>query len=158
MVRRRFGPYELVAFLGSGDSGEVYRAVDTRSGRRVALKLFLPALARDPDQVRRLRDDATGATRLNCPHVLPVQEVGTLRGRPFAAMRLIEGHDLGTVLEQTGPLPPAHAVDVVDRVAAALDATAAAGLLHLGVKPSNVLLAADDAVLLSDFGTARAVV
>jgi serine/threonine protein kinase len=96
MFRRRLGPYQLVAFRGSGDSGEVYRAVDTRSGRGVALKLFFSALARDP--ISSAGCGTTPPQRPGCtgPHVLPVHEVGTLRGRPFAAIRLIEGRDLGT--------------------------------------------------------------
>src|SRR4051794_18791859 len=116
MFRRRFGLYELVGFLGSGSNGEVYRARDTRSGRRVALKVFFPALARDPDYVRRLRRDATVAARLHPSLVVPVHEVGLMRGRLFAAMRLVEGPDLGAVLAQDGPLAPARAVAVVDRV------------------------------------------
>ncbi|NYJ04384.1 serine/threonine-protein kinase [Petropleomorpha daqingensis] len=157
MFRRRFGPFELLSFLGSGDTGEVYRARDTRSGRRVALKLFFPALSRDAEYVLRVQRDATAVSRLRSPFLLPVREVGELHRRLFVAMHLLEGRDLGAVLARSGPLAPQRAVAIVGRVAAALDTAAAAGLLHLGVKPSNVLLAPGDAVLLSDFGVARPV-
>jgi len=157
MFRRRFGPFELLSFLGSGDSGEVYRARDTRSGRRVAVKLFFPALSRDAGYGARLQRDATALSQVRSPFLLPVHEVGLLDRRLFVAMHLVEGRDLGVLLAQGGPLPPERAVAIVGRIAAALDTAAAADVLHLRLKPSNVLLAPGDAVLVGDFGGARPV-
>ncbi|MGY1808083.1 cytochrome D1 domain-containing protein [Blastococcus sp. SYSU D00669] len=154
MFRRRVGPFQLVSLLGTGDHGEVYRALDTRSDRWVALTLFAPALARDARRVAAFRSTALAAARLGRHGVVPADEVGELGGRLYAVSRLVDGVDLGRVLADGGPLPPARAVEVVARAAAALDAVHAAGLVHLGVQPGTLLLTADDGVLLTGLGVA----
>ena len=160
MPERMFGPYRIEALLGRGGMGEVYRAYDTAQQRTVALKVLLPSLAGDPQYAERFRREAEIVARLREPHVIPIHRHGEIDGQLFLDMRLVEGTHLGQVLRD-GPLDPAAAVDVVEQIAAALDAAHADGLVHRDVKPSNVLCAGrprpTDFVYLADFGIARTV-
>ncbi|ARG71753.1 serine/threonine protein kinase [Mycobacterium kansasii] len=150
-----FGRYRLVELLGRGGMGEVWRAYDTVTDRVVAVKI-LPAEISD-DQVfqQRFRREAHAAARLSNPHLIPIHTYGEINGRLFVDMRLIEGRDLQSVLSR-GPLPPMRAVRIIEQVAKALHAAHRDGLLHRDVKPSNILLDADDFAYLIDFGIARA--
>jgi len=156
----RFGPYELCSLLGRGGMGEVYRAVDTRKNRGlVALKRLPPGLAVDADFQRRFLREAELAARLRNPHVIPIHDYGEIDDQPYLDMRLVDGVDLATHLEQHGRLPPAHAVEIVAQVASALDAAHREGLVHRDVKPQNILLdrsddSHSDFVYLIDFGVA----
>src|ERR1700752_4980892 len=150
-----FGRYGLVALLGRGGMGEVWRAHDTATNRTVAIKLLPPHLAADDTFVRRFRREAEAAAQLNNPHIIPIHNYGEIDGRLYADMRLIEGRDLQTVLA-AGPLEPGRAVVIIEQVAKALHAAHKVGLVHRDVKPSNILLDEDDFAYLIDFGIARA--
>ncbi|MGV0807750.1 serine/threonine-protein kinase [Mycolicibacterium setense] len=151
-----FGQYRLGRLLGRGGFGEVYEAVDTRMGRRVALKVISPAYSQDEAFRQRMFREAQTAGRLHEPHVVPVHSCGEIDGRLFIDMRLIEGTDVRGLLADTGAMDPARAVDVVSQVAAALDAAHAQSIVHRDVKPANILLTDGDFAYLVDFGLANA--
>jgi predicted Ser/Thr protein kinase len=150
-----FGRYQLIELLGSGGMGEVWRAHDTAIDRTVALKMLLPHFAKDPDYEKRFRREARAAARLDDPHVVPIHDVGEIDGRLYVTMRLINGVDLQTLLNN-GPLDAPRAVYIIEQIASALHTAHQAGLVHRDVKPSNILLAHNDFAYLIDFGIARA--
>jgi len=156
----RIGPYVLQGPLGAGAMGEVHRAADTaHGGRPVALKLLPPEVAQDAARRARFEHESRVVAALTEPHVVDVHSYGEIDGRLYLDMQLLDGPDLAAHLMAVGPLPPEHAVAVVEQVAAALDAAHAAGLVHHDVKPSNVLLHRPvpghaPQVVLADFGIA----
>lgn len=153
----QFGRYRLLDLLGHGGMGEVFRAHDTETDRVVAIKLLPTHLADDPEFQQRFRREARVAAGLNDPHVVPIHNYGDIDGRLYVDMRLIEGHDLGTLLAaEGGRLVPWRAVAIIGQVATALDTAHRVGLVHRDVKPSNILVAERDFVYLIDFGIARA--
>ncbi len=159
-----FGPYQIKTLIGRGGMGEVYRAYDTVHERMVALKLLAAHLSTDDNYRARFRRECHLAARLREPHVIPIHSYGEHDGRLFLDMRLVEGRDLATILDEDGKLEPTRAVSIIGQVARALDAAHHDGLIHRDVKPSNVILDegedGDDDFLfayLVDFGVARAV-
>jgi ABC-type amino acid transport substrate-binding protein len=151
-----FGHYQLQELIGRGGMGEVYRAYDTKTDRVVALKVLPHRLAEDVVFQQRFRREAQAVAALNEPHVVPIHGFGEIDGRLYLDMRLIDGRTLDAILSDARkPLLPPLAVDIVEQVAAALDAAHAAGLIHRDVKPSNVLITARDFAYLIDFGLAR---
>ncbi|MCO1654751.1 serine/threonine-protein kinase [Pseudonocardia humida] len=153
------GPYRLVSLVGQGGMAEVWRAVDTRKDREVALKLLGPWLRGDTGFERRFRRESALVARLHSPNVIPIHDFGEVGGRLFIDMPLVEGTDLGTLIGRDGPLAPERAVRIVEQVAHGLAAAHRAGLVHRDVKPSNVLLTGDGSehAYLIDFGVARSV-
>jgi serine/threonine protein kinase len=149
-----FGRYRLLALLGRGGMGEVWRAHDTDTDRIVAIKLLPASLSADEEFQQRFRREAHAAARLNNPHVIPIHHYGEIDGQLYVDMRLIEGRDLETVLAD-GPLDPARAVRIIEQIARALHAAHKIGLIHRDIKPSNILLDGDDFAYLIDFGIAR---
>ncbi|WP_099249727.1 bifunctional serine/threonine-protein kinase/transporter substrate-binding domain-containing protein [Mycobacterium sp. shizuoka-1] len=151
-----FGHYQLQELIGHGGMGEVYRAYDTKTDRVVALKVLPARLAEDTVFQQRFRREAQAAAALNEPHVVPIHGYGEIDGRLYLDMRLIEGRTLDAILSDAGrPLSQPRAVDIVEQVAAGLDAAHAAGLIHRDVKPSNILITPRDFAYLIDFGLAR---
>lgn len=150
--------YRIERQLGHGATGVVYLARQVALDRPVALKVVGAPLAVDGAFRERFRHEARAAAALDHPNVVKVLDSGEDDGRLWLAMRLVDGPDLRVLLRRTGRLEPAHAVSVVEQVAAALDAAHAAGLVHRDVKPGNVLV--EDApggalhVELADFGLA----
>ncbi len=153
----QFGQYRIEGIIGSGGMGEVYRAYDTRRDREVALKLLPTALSDDPEYQRRFQRESYAVARLREPHVIPIHDYGEIDGRLFIDMRLVDGPNLGTLIGRGGPLAPERAVSLVSQIAEALDAAHADGVVHRDVKPSNVLVTANDFVYVVDFGIAHAV-
>lgn len=150
-----FGHYRLRRLLGEGGMGQVYEAYDTRSDRIVALKVLPPHSAADPGFRERFRRESRAAAGLNDPHVIPIHQYGEIDGRMYLDMRLVEGEGVDAVIARRSPMSPVAAVSIVSQVAAALTAAHAQGLVHRDVKPSNMLLCANDFVYLIDFGIAR---
>ena len=154
---QQFGQYRIEGIIGSGGMGEVYRAYDTRRDREVALKLLPTALSDDPEYQRRFQRESYAVARLREPHVIPIHDYGEIDGRLFIDMRLVDGPNLGALIERGGPLSPERAVGLISQIAEALDAAHADGVVHRDVKPSNVLVTANDFVYVVDFGIAHAV-
>ncbi|HEY2294238.1 MAG TPA: protein kinase [Thermoanaerobaculia bacterium] len=152
---RRIGNYEILELLGGGAMGEVYKAVDQRLGRVVALK-FLPAdLARDPSARRRFLHEAKAVAALDHPNVATLYEVGESEGgRMFLALAFCEGETLQQRLER-GPLPLPEAVSIARQIAQGLAAAHRLHIVHRDVKPSNVVILPDGKVKLLDFGLAK---
>ncbi len=155
----RVGPFRLVRELGRGGHGVVYLAVDERLGRQVALKLSRPETLLDADLRKRFLREAQAAGQLDHPQLVPVHEVGE-EGRLFyIASQYVEGKDLAQWLaEQTAPVPPRQAAELVAALADGVEHAHAHGILHRDIKPSNVLLSEEGGRLsprLTDFGLAK---
>ncbi len=151
-----FGPYRLKRLLGRGGMGEVYEAEHTVKQWIVALKLMSHTFSQDPVFRKRMEREARITGRLLEPHVVPIHDYGEIDGQLYLEMRLIEGVDLGALLDREGPLPAPRAAAIVHQVASALDAAHAAGVTHRDVKPQNILITGDDFAYLVDFGIASA--
>lgn len=149
------GQYLLEELIGRGGMGEVYRAVDTRRGRTVALKLLNPGFADEPTFRARFLRESRLAARLNDPHVIPIHDWGEIDGLLFIDMRLVMGRDLRHIIAGDGPLGDTRAVAIVGQIADALDAAHADGLVHRDVKPDNILVDNRDFAYLVDFGLAQ---
>ncbi|WP_447925274.1 Stk1 family PASTA domain-containing Ser/Thr kinase [Georgenia muralis] len=149
--------YEVGARIARGGMATVYRAVDRRLERTVALKVMHPHLAESPDFVARFRREARAAARLTHPGVVAVHDQGTTGEASYLVMELVEGPNLRTVLRRRGALPLGEALTVVDHVLDALASAHRAGLVHRDIKPENVLLTQDGRPKVADFGLARAV-
>jgi serine/threonine protein kinase len=152
--------YRLEQQVGRGGFAVVFRALDERLGRPVALKILSPALASSsPEFRRRFIAESRAAAAVDDPHIIPVYEAGEADGVLFIAMRYVAGGDLRQLLEREGALAPDRAADFISPVASALDAAHGAGLVHRDVKPGNILVDAragrPDHVYLSDFGIVK---
>jgi protein-export membrane protein SecD len=156
-----FGRYQLLDVLGRGGVGEVFRARDSATDGIVAVKVLPPHLTQDPDYLQRFTREMHAAAGLNDPHVVPIHNYGEIEGRLYVDMRLIEGHDLGTLIAAGGRLHPLRAVAIIEQVASALDSAHRVGLAHRDVKPSNILVTGlvtgGDFAYLTDFGIAPTV-
>jgi serine/threonine protein kinase/tetratricopeptide (TPR) repeat protein len=150
----RLGPYEIVALLGAGGMGQVYRAVDPRLGREVAVKTLPASFAADPERVRRFEVETRVVGALNHPNVLAIYDVGTHEGAPYFVSELLEGASLRERLAN-GPFPPRKTVQLAIDIASGLAAAHAKGIVHRDLKPENVFLTRDGRVKILDFGLAR---
>jgi eukaryotic-like serine/threonine-protein kinase len=148
--------YRIEATLARGGMATVYRAVDIRLDRSVALKVMHPELAADDDFVARFIGEARSAARLSHPAVVAVYDQGEDAGTVYLAMEYVEGRTLRQVLRERGRLSPGHGLDVIEPILAALQAAHDAGIVHRDVKPENVLVGDDGRVKVADFGLARA--
>ena len=151
------GRYRIEALLARGGMATVYKATDTRLGRRVALKVMHAELAADDDFVARFIGEARSVAQLSDPNVVNVFDQGEDDGAVFLAMEYIEGRTLRDVLHERGRLGAALALEVAESVLSALAAAHRAGIVHRDVKPENVLVGNDGRVKVADFGLARAV-
>ncbi len=153
--------YRLEQQIGRGGMAVVYRALDVRLDRHVALKILAPGMAVDDAFRQRFIRESRAAAAVDHPHIIPVFEAGEANGVLFIAMRYVHGGDVRELLDTHGPLGPARAADIITQVAAALDAAHAHGLVHRDVKPGNMLLDStsgsgrQDHVYLSDFGLSK---
>ncbi|MEU6095455.1 Stk1 family PASTA domain-containing Ser/Thr kinase [Streptomyces sp. NPDC047079] len=151
------GRYRVDARIAIGGMATVYRAVDTRLDRVLALKVMHPALAADASFVERFIREAKSVARLAHPNVVQVFDQGTDRSYVYLAMEYIAGCTLRDVLRERGALQPRAALDILEPVLAALGAAHRAGFVHRDMKPENVLIGDDGRVKVADFGLVRAV-
>jgi hypothetical protein len=148
------GPYKILAPLGAGGMGEVYRAHDTRLGRDVAIKVLSPLLAATPEFRARFEREARTISQLSHPHICTLYDIGREGDIDYLVMELLEGETLNNRL-QKGPLPVAELLALGAQIADALDRAHRAGVVHRDLKPGNVMLTKSGAKLM-DFGLARA--
>ncbi len=149
----RIGPYEVVAPLGAGGMGEVWRARDTRLDRSVAIKVLPPAFANDAQLKARFEREAKTISQLNHPNICTLYDVGHESGSDYLVMELIEGEPLADRLAK-GPLPISEVLKIGEQLADALDRAHRAGIVHRDLKPGNIMLTRSGAKLL-DFGLAK---
>jgi len=150
----RLGPYEIVAALGAGGMGEVYRARDSRLERTVAIKILPAHLSSNTELKARFDQEARAASALNHPHICHLYDVGSQDGTAFLVMEYLEGETLADRLRK-GALPLEQALELGIHISDALATAHRAGILHRDLKPSNVMLTSSGAKLL-DFGLAKA--
>ncbi len=150
-----FGRYRLIALIGEGGMGKVYKAHDTVIGRDVAIKVLPTQLSAEAGYRERFRREAHVAARLTEPHIIPIYDTGEVDGQLYLVMPIINGTDLHGLLRRDGPMSPQRAVQIITQLAAALQAAHAVGLVHRDIKPSNALVTGDDFVYLIDFGIAH---
>lgn len=151
---QRVGHYQLLSLLGAGGMGEVYLALDTKLGRRVALKLLPSEFTQDAERVRRFELEARAASALNHPNIVTVHEIGHSDGRHFIATEFVEGRTLQRLIVESRP-DVGVALDIAAQVAEALAAAHAEGIVHRDVKPDNIMLRTDGYVKVLDFGIAK---
>ena len=149
----RLGPYEVVAPIGAGGMGEVYRARDTRLGRDVAVKVLPSHLSESPEARARFEREARVVSGLNHPHICVLHDLGREGGTDYLVMELVEGESLAERIAR-GPLPPGDVLRIGAEIADALDRAHRAGVVHRDLKPGNVMLSKSGAKLM-DFGLAR---
>jgi serine/threonine-protein kinase len=149
----RLGPYEIAGTLGEGGMGAVYRAMDTRLDRPVALKVISRFRGQDQER-KRFHREAKLASALNHPNIVSIYEYGSDRGVDFIAMELVEGQPLHRLLAR-GKLPVGQALSYARQMALALSKAHAQGVIHRDLKPGNVIVSPDGAVKLLDFGLAK---
>src|SRR6266852_7831862 len=135
----KLGPYEIVAPLGAGGMGEVYRARDPRLGREVAIKVLPTSFCNDLDRLRRFEQEARAASALNHPNILAVYDLGTHDGAPYLVTELLDGTTLRDRLN-SGALSPRKAVECAVQIAQGLAAAHDKGIVHRDVKPDNVFI------------------
>ena len=150
----RLGPYEILAPLGAGGMGEVYRARDTRLDREVAIKVLPDHLAKDPQALARFEREAKAVAALSHPNILALYDVGTDQGVSYAVTELLEGETLRARLERSATAWR-KGVEIGTAVAEGLAAAHSKGIIHRDLKPENIFLTSDGRVKILDFGLAR---
>ncbi|MDQ6891759.1 MAG: protein kinase [Acidobacteriota bacterium] len=150
----RLGPYEILAPIGAGGMGEVFRARDPRLGRDVAIKVLPGSFSSDPERMRRFEQEARAAGVLNHPNVTAVYDIGTHDGAPYVVQELLEGETLRTRLSG-GALPVRKAIDQAIQIAHGLAAAHEKGIVHRDLKPENLFVTRDGRVKILDFGLAK---
>lgn len=150
----RLGPYEIIALLGAGGMGEVYRARDPRIGREVAVKVLRAAVANNADRLRRFQQEVEAAGALNHPNILAIYDVGTDGGTPYIVSELLAGETLRQRLSG-GALGQRKTIEYAIQVARGLEAAHEKGIVHRDLKPENIFLTEDDRVKILDFGLAK---
>ena len=150
---KRLGPYEIVAPLGAGGMGEVYRARDTRLNREVAIKVLPDQPARDRDALERFQREAMAVAALAHPNILVLFDVGAEQDIQYAVTELLEGETLRACLDR-GALPWRKSAEIGAAIAEGLAAAHARGIMHRDIKPANIFLTSDGRVKILDFGLA----
>ncbi len=154
MVGRSLGPYRLISLLGVGGMGQVYRALDTRLDREVAVKVLATHLAQDAGAVARFKTEARAVAALSHPNILAIHDFGTEQGVTFAVMELLAGETLRSCLARSA-LGWRKAVEYGMTLADGLAAAHTRGIIHRDLKPENIFLTEDGQVKILDFGLAR---
>ena len=150
----KLGPYEIVAPLGAGGMGEVYRARDTRLKREVALKVLPEGFSQDPDRLARFQREAELLATLNHPNIAAVYGLEKADGVTGIVLELVDGDTLADVIAR-GPIPFADALPLARQIADALEAAHEKGVIHRDLKPANIKVTSDGTVKVLDFGLAK---
>ena len=148
------GPYRIIALIGAGGMGEVYRANDARLGREVAIKVLPAAFSADTDRLHRFEKEARSTSALNHPNILSVYDVGTQNGTPYLVSELLEGETLRHKLTENG-MPARKAVNFATQIVQGLVAAHEKGIIHRDLKPENIFITKDGHVKILDFGLAK---
>src|SRR5262249_49630492 len=151
----RLGPYEIVAPIGAGGMGEVYRARDTKLDRDVALKVLPDSFVHDPDRLARFQREAKVLASLNHPNIAHIHGLEESNGVRALVMELVEGEDLAQRLTR-GAIPIDEALPIAKQIAEALEAAHEQGIIHRDLKPANIKVRPDGTVKVLDFGLAKA--
>jgi Tol biopolymer transport system component len=150
----RLGPYEILALIGAGGMGEVYRARDARLGREVAVKVLPEELASDTERLRRFEKEARSASALNHPNIVTIYDIGSVDSVSYIAMECVEGSTLRELLV-SGPLSFKRMLKIAPQIAEGLAKAHEAGIVHRDLKPENVMVTKDGLVKILDFGLAK---
>jgi Tol biopolymer transport system component len=150
----RLGPYEILARIGAGGMGEVWKARDPRLGREVAIKVLPASFSSDADRLRRFEQEARAAGVLNHPNITAVHDVGTHEDAPYVVQELLEGETLRAATAGGG-LPPRRALEWALQIAHGLAAAHDKGIVHRDLKPENVFVTREGRVKILDFGLAK---
>src|SRR3990172_2924777 len=151
----KLAPYEIIAPLGAGGMGEVYRAKDSRLDREVAIKVLPETFARDPERVARFQREAKVLASLNHPHIAAIYGFEEANAVRFLVLELVEGETLADRLK-IGPLPVDEGLGVCKQIAEAVETAHEQGVIHRDLKPANVKITPDGKVKVLDFGLAKA--
>jgi Tol biopolymer transport system component len=155
LSRSGLGTYEILAPLGAGGMGEVYRAKDTKLGREVALKILPATFTSDPDRVARFRREAQVLAALNHPHIAQIYGLDEANATHFLVLELVDGESLDKRIAR-GKIPVNEALAIAKQIAEALEAAHEKGIIHRDLKPANIALTRDGDVKVLDFGLAKA--
>ncbi len=160
-VERRFLPgaviasrYRIIALLGEGGMGQVYRADDLKLGHAVALK-FLPSGRSDADAISRLHTEVRLARQISHPNICRIYDIAEVNGEHFLSMEYVDGEDLASLLRRIGRLPHTKAIDIARQICAGLIAAHDNGVLHRDLKPANIMIDGRGRVRITDFGIAE---
>src|SRR5215831_9530250 len=154
-VGTRLGSFEIIAVLGKGGMGEVYRARDTKLKRDVAVKILPDEFSRDADRVSRFQREAEVLASLNHPNIAAIYDLQDVNGTRFLILELIEGETLADRIAR-GPIPVEEALDIAKYIAEALEVAHEKGIVHRDLKPANVKITPEGNVKVLDFGLAKA--
>jgi len=155
-VQRAFDNFMLLETLGVGGMGSVYKALDTRLDRFVALKILRPELSADPAEIRRLEQEARATAAVNDPNVVQVFSSGTDHGQFYLVMELVDHGSLDDLMAEQGRVPEAKVMETGLQVARGLRAASEKGLIHRDIKPGNILYSSEQVAKIGDFGLAVA--
>src|SRR5438876_12077390 len=140
IARTRLGPYGILAPLGAGGMGEVWKAKDPRLGREVAVKVLPESFSQDADRLRRFEQEARAAGVLNHPNITAVYDIGTHEGAPYVVQELLEGETLRAELAGGGGFTPRKVIDYAVQIAGGLAAAHEKGIVHRDLKPENLFV------------------
>ncbi len=154
----RFDHYQIISPLGAGGMGEVYRALDVRLDREVAIKVLPASFAQDADRLRRFKQEARATSALNHPNILTIYDIGSVQtengGAPYIVAELLEGEELRAHLAD-GAFAPRKAIEYAQQIASGLAAAHEKGITHRDLKPENLFVTKDGRVKILDFGLAK---
>lgn len=149
----RLGPYEILALLGAGGMGEVYRANDSRLNRDVAIKILIESFATDGDRLRRFESEARAIAALDHPNIIAIHDLGSFNGTQYIVSELLQGSTLRDKLR--GRLPPRRTIEYAAQLAKGLAAAHERGIIHRDLKPENIFITNNGLLKILDFGLAK---